>query len=152
MLASTLGAFTHYGKKPCIVVDCGTATTTTCVDADGNFIGTMIAPGFKTAMMALCNNAALLPTMTFDRPKAIIGKNTTDAINAGMYFGYSGLVNGLIHAAKEFMKATYGLEPSQVPVVGTGGYLACVNATGIDHKDNHLVFKGLWELCVRAQS
>ena len=150
MLASTIGAYTHYGQKPCIVVDCGTATTATCVDAFGNFVGTMIAPGFKTAMMALCNNAALLPTMTFDRPRAIIGKNTMDAINAGMYFGYSGLVEGLVKAAKEFMETALGFASQQVPVIGTGGYLSCVGAQGIDHKDDQLVFKGLWEFYMRA--
>ena len=150
MLASTIGAYTHYGKKPCIVVDCGTATTSTCIDPAGNFVGTLIAPGFKTAMVALCNNGALLPTMTFDRPQAIIGKNSMDAINAGMYFGYSGLVEGLIKAAKEFMLAEYALPAHEVPVIGTGGYIACVKAQGIDHQDDQLVFKGLWEFYQRA--
>lgn len=100
-------------KGACIVVDFGTALTFTSIDEDGYIQGVAIAPGIKTAVKALASNAAQLPEIPLELPKSAIGKNTIHAIQAGILYGYIGLVRGLLHQIKS--------ELGECKVIATGG-------------------------------
>ncbi len=115
-LVNTLGAHDRHGGD-LIVVDFGTATTLDVVDADGAYIGGVIAPGVNLSLEALHMAAAALPHVDISRPAHVIGTNTVACMQSGVYWGYIGLVEGIvarIRAERERpMKviATGGLAP-----------------------------------------
>lgn len=115
-LVNAVEAHARWGG-PLIVVDFGTATNFDIVDGDGNFIGGVIATGINLSLKALYEAAALLPRIGVRRPSRVIGKDTVSAMESGIYWGYTGLVEGLVaRIEKEFggkMKviATGGLAP-----------------------------------------
>jgi type III pantothenate kinase len=112
-LANAVAAHQHYGLPACIV-DFGTATTFDAVSKDGEYLGGAIAPGMRISSEALFNRTAKLPKVEIARPPAAIGRNTTHAIQAGLFFGYVGLVEGIVTRFKE------ELGPG-THVIGTGG-------------------------------
>jgi type III pantothenate kinase len=141
ILGAVAGA-TLYGT-PLIVVDFGTATTFTCVNGRGEFIGGAIAPGLGISVDALLSQAARLYRVELLRPPEAIGRNTTTNIQSGVVYGWAGLVDGLV----ERMKAEMGPETM---VVATGGLLSLIaDATrSIKHVDPDLKLHGLrliWE-------
>jgi len=83
-------------KEACIAVDFGTATSFICVDAGGALVGVAIAPGIATAADALAKRTALLPEVTVQAPPRAMGRNTQEAMQSGLIFGYVGLVKELI--------------------------------------------------------
>ncbi len=95
-------------------MDFGTATTFDAIDKDGNYLGGAIAPGMRIASEALFARTAKLPKTDIVRPPSAIGRNTTHAIQSGMFFGYVGLVEGIVTRFKE------ELGP-KTRVIGTGG-------------------------------
>jgi type III pantothenate kinase len=95
LVANAVYAFHHY-KQNCIIVDFGTALTFTTVSAEGMVLGVSIVPGLKTAIKALFSNTAQLPEVPLALPDSAIGKNTITAIQAGIIFGYEGLVKNMI--------------------------------------------------------
>ncbi len=101
-------------KTSTIVIDFGTAITIDIVSKKGEFLGGLILPGIKTSASALNKQTALLPEVEIGRPKKIIGKNSEDAIKAGIYYGTVGSVN---HIIKELSRAHGDLEYT----VATGG-------------------------------
>jgi len=105
-----------------IVVDFGTATTFDVVDRDGAYIGGVIAPGVNLSLEALHMAAAALPHVDVARPDRVIGKNTVECMQAGVFWGYVGLVNGIC----ERIRAEHG---RPMRVIGTGG-LAPLFASG----------------------
>lgn len=105
---------------PCIVVDMGTATTFDVVSARGEFLGGAIAPGLGISAEALFNRAARLPRVDAKRPAKVIGTGTVDNIQIGLYYGYIGLVDGILARMIERMQAD--LPPgAAVDVIATGG-------------------------------
>lgn len=139
-LVNTVGAFTRYGG-PLIILDFGTATTFDVVDAGGNYCGGVIAPGINLSLTALHMAAAQLPRVAVQRPKTVIGKRTVPAMLSGVYWGYVGLIEGLVAR----IKAEYG-EP--MTVIATGG-LAPLFADGtkaIDRLDTEITLWGLAEI------
>jgi type III pantothenate kinase len=112
-LANAVAAQHHYGVPACIV-DFGTATTFDAVSKDGEYLGGAIAPGMHIASEALFTRTAKLPKTEIVRPPAAIGRNTTHAIQAGMFFGYVGMVEGIVTRFKQ------ELGPG-THVIGTGG-------------------------------
>ncbi len=112
-LANAVAAHHHYGLPACIV-DFGTATTFDAVSKDGEYLGGAIAPGMRIASEALFTRTAKLPKIEIARPPSAIGRNTTHAIQAGLFFGYVGLVEGIVTRFKE------ELGPG-THVIGTGG-------------------------------
>ncbi len=112
-LANAVAAYHQYGGPACIV-DFGTATTFDAVSKGGEYLGGAIAPGMRIASEALFTRTAKLPKTEIVRPPAAIGRNTTHAIQAGMFFGYVGLVEGIVTRFKE------ELGPG-THVIGTGG-------------------------------
>jgi type III pantothenate kinase len=94
-VANCVGAFQQYGG-PCIVVDFGTATNFDVVSKQGEFLGGAIAPGVNVAAEALFARAARLPRVEIKRPLKVIGTNTVDNLQIGLFYGHIGLVDGIL--------------------------------------------------------
>lgn len=139
-LVNTVGAFIAHGG-PLIVVDSGTATNFDIVAADGAFEGGVIAPGANLSMQALHAAAARLPRVAIQRPSQIIGKDTVGAMQAGIFWGYVALIEGLIAR----IKAEYG---APMKVIGTGGVASMFEGvtTSIDAFDRDLTIRGMLEI------
>ncbi len=97
-----------------IIIDAGTAITIDGISDKGEFLGGIIAPGVDTASKALHHYTALLPQISIRKPKNVLGKNTEEAINAGIYWGTIGMVNQLILMMREELEC-------QPAVIATGG-------------------------------
>ena len=123
-----------------VVVDFGTATTFDVVSQRGEYQGGAIAPGVMISCEALFLKASKLPRVEiFARPKSIIAKDTISSMNAGIIYGYAGLVDGIVARIKKAM------EDHPPRVIATGG-LACLIASetqSIDMVDDYLTLKGL---------
>ncbi len=91
----------HLYGGPTIVVDFGTATTFDLITAAGEYLGGIIAPGFTVASEALFARAARLPRVDFKRPSHLIGTNTVASIQSGIWYGYLGLIDGVLTRMKE---------------------------------------------------
>ncbi|MEM9810754.1 MAG: type III pantothenate kinase [Pseudomonadota bacterium] len=142
-LVGTVGGFVTYGG-PLIVVDSGTATTFDIVGKDGAFEGGVIAPGIYLSQKALHDAAAQLPRIALKEPSKAIGTNTVSALQSGIFFGYIGLIEGMIAR----IKAEYG---SPMTVVATGGVSSLFEGatSAIDHFDPDLTIRGLREIARR---
>lgn len=136
-IASAVGAWSIYGTE-LIVVDFGTAITFDHISGKGEYLGGAIAPGLSVASDALFSRAARIAKVDIARPSSITGKNTVDSVRAGLYYGFVGLVDGIV----ERMKKTCQKNPK---VVATGGDapLIAKEARTIDATDEFLVLKGL---------
>ncbi|MDF1871376.1 type III pantothenate kinase [Vannielia sp.] len=112
-LVNTAGAFDRHGGD-LIVVDFGTATTFDVVAEDGAYVGGVIAPGVNLSLEALHASAAALPHVDVTKPEKVIGTNTVECMQSGVFWGYVGLVNGVC----DRIKGEYGRE---MRVIATGG-------------------------------
>ncbi|MDC0034027.1 type III pantothenate kinase [Alphaproteobacteria bacterium] len=139
-LVNAASAHWRYGG-PLIVIDFGTATTFDIVDETGNYFGGVIAPGINLSLDALHMAAAKLPRVAVQRPDTVIGKSTIPAMMSGVYWGYVGLIEGLLSR----IQAEFG---SSMTVVATGGLAELfVEATEkIQHLDSDLTLRGLAEI------
>src|SRR5215472_10769152 len=115
-LVNTVAAHASY-KGALIIVDFGTATTFDVVSAKGDYEGGVIAPGVNISAEALHQAAAMLPRVAIERTQAVIGKDTVPAMQSGLYWGYVGLIEGLVAR----IKAEYG---APMTVIATGGLAA----------------------------
>jgi type III pantothenate kinase len=136
-IVNCVAAFERFGG-PCIVVDMGTATTFDVISKKGEFIGGAIAPGLGIAAEALFEHAARLPRVDVKRPAKIIGTSTTDNIQIGLYYGYIGLVDGIL----ERLIAELGPETK---LVATGGMskLIASGSKYLHEVDSMLTLTGL---------
>ena len=136
-LVNTLGAFDRHGGH-CVVVDFGTATNFDVVAEDGAYVGGVIAPGVNTSLEALHMAAAALPHVDVTRPTHAIGTNTVACMQSGIYWGYVGLVEGIVRQIR--------LERDRpMRVIATGG-LAPLFAQGteiFDAVEDDLTMHGL---------
>ncbi|RXV62157.1 type III pantothenate kinase [Roseovarius sp. A46] len=112
-LVNTVAGHDLYGGD-LIIVDFGTATTFDVVARDGAYIGGVIAPGVNLSLQALHEAAAALPHIDVTKPERVIGTNTVDCMQSGIFWGYVGLINGIC----ERIKAERG---RAMKVIGTGG-------------------------------
>ena len=139
-LVNAVGAYVAHGG-PLLVVDSGTATTFDVIGPDGGFEGGVIAPGINLSMQALHEAAAKLPRIAIQRPERSIGRGTVEAMQAGVYYGYIALIEGLIAR----IKAEYG---HPLIVVATGGVASLFEGATdrIDRFDPDLTIRGLLEI------
>jgi len=136
-IVNCAAAHDRYGG-PAVIVDFGTATTFDVVTENAEFIGGVIAPGLNISAEALFARAARLPRVDIRRPDRVIGTNTVVNMQSGIYFGYLGLVDGILARIK--------LEvPNLKRVVATGGLasLFAEDSEHIDDVDPELTLKGL---------
>ena len=142
-IVGAVGGYVTYGG-PLIVVDSGTATTFDVVGADGGFEGGVIAPGVNLSAQALHAAAARLPKIEIMRPGRVIGTDTVTAMQAGIFWGYVALIDGLIDRICE----EHG---GPMTVVATGGVSSLFQGatTRIDHFDPDLTIRGLTEIARR---
>ena len=135
-MADAVAAFERYGG-PTIVVDFGTATNFEVVSARGEYLGGVLFPGLEVSLSALAEHAALLPRVDIAPPRSILGKNTVEQLQAGIFYGFGALVEGVCAKLKQ--------EVGPATVVATGGLASVVlGATAaIDHHEPWLTLYGL---------
>ncbi len=142
-LVNAVGA-RSFIKGALLLVDSGTATTFDLVSSTGEFLGGAIAPGMYLALQALHDAAAKLPRVAIVKPKTTIGTNTVNAMQSGIFWGYVGLIDGLVRRIKS--------EYTEVlTVVGTGGVSPLFSGSSetIDRFDSDLTIRGLLEIFER---
>ncbi|GBQ78439.1 type III pantothenate kinase [Acetobacter malorum] len=138
-LLNGLAAHHLYGG-PLTVIDFGTATTFDVVDAEGSYCGGVIAPGINLSVEALHQAAARLPRIGIGRPAvdSVIGRNTVAAMRSGVFWGYVGLIEGIVERIRQEVGQT-------MKVLATGGLapLFSEGTTVFDHVDSMLTLNGL---------
>lgn len=142
-LLNSLAGHKIYGG-PLVVIDFGTATTFDVVDADGAYLGGIIAPGINLSIEALHRAAARLPRIGIGRPQSVIGRNTVAAMQSGIYWGYVAMIEGMVQR----VQAEQG---GGLKVLATGGLapLVAEGTTVISHIDPDLTLDGLRMLIAR---
>lgn len=136
-IINCIAAHDAYGG-PTVIVDFGTATTFDLVTADATYVGGVIAPGLNISAEALFARAARLPRVDIRKPDRVIGTNTVVNMQSGIYYGYLGLVDGILSRMKQEV-------PEIQRVVATGGLadLFAAESEHIDEVDGDLTLRGL---------
>src|SRR3984885_13747078 len=147
-IVNGVAAFDKYGG-PCVIVDFGTATTFDCVSVKGEYLGGVICPGIGISADALFQRTARLPRVEIRKPARVIGTNTVGSLQSGLYYGYLGLVDGIL----ELLLAELGKETK---VVATGGLGPMIGSGSkyIKQIDDFLTLEGIriiWERNVAAR-
>ncbi|MDR3773038.1 MAG: type III pantothenate kinase [Terracidiphilus sp.] len=141
-LCDSIAAFEKYGG-PCIVVDFGTATKFEVISARGEYLGGAIAPGLGLSAEALFSRAARLSRVDIKRPAKVIGTNTIGHLQTGLYYGYIGLVDGILDRIVAELATA---EPVQKPRIIASGIMAHMIAPDSRHIaeiDDMLTLDGL---------
>jgi type III pantothenate kinase len=136
-IVNAVAAYERY-KQGCVIVDFGTATTFDLVTPKGEYVGGAIAPGITTSADALYEAAAKLPRVEIARPSSVVGRNTVASMQAGLYYGYVGLVDEIVS------RMTKSVD-HPVKVVATGGLapLIAKDSRTIEEADEMLTLDGL---------
>jgi type III pantothenate kinase len=145
-IVNGIGAYERYGResgRPVIVVDFGTATTFDAITAKGEYLGGVICPGIQISADALFQRAARLPRVDVQKPAHVIGRTTVESMESGLFYGYVGLIEGLVARIRGELGA-------DAVSVATGGLADVISpeTTAIQHVDPELTLRGLrivWE-------
>jgi type III pantothenate kinase len=140
-LVNGVAAFARYGG-PCIVVDFGTATTFDVISAKGEYLGGVIAPGLAISAEALFSRAARLSRVDVKKPAKVVGTNTVAHMQSGLYYGYIGLVDGIL---QRILNETQIADSPQPRIVATGGLARLIvdDSKFIETVDDMLTLDGL---------
>lgn len=136
-IVNAVAAYEIYGGD-LIIIDFGTATTFDYISPEGEYEGGAIAPGITVSSEALFNKAAKLPRVDLKVPRTVIGKETVTSMQAGIMFGYAGLVDGIV----ERMKKEAGTNPRVIATGGLADVMASIART-IDEVNHLLTLEGL---------
>jgi type III pantothenate kinase len=125
-------------QRPVIIVDFGTALTFTVINENGKVLGVNIVPGIKTAIKSLFSSTSKLPEVALKVPESAIGKNTIHAIQAGIFYGYSSLIKGMLETISQEAKLEF-------KIIATGGLSAVLTPLEktFDEVDRNLTLEGL---------
>jgi type III pantothenate kinase len=145
-IVNGVGAWERFGRaraRPMIVVDFGTATTFDAISANGEYLGGAICPGVQISADALFQRAARLPRIDVRKPSHIVGRTTVGAMESGLFYGYVGMVEGLVKRMSDELGG-------HVVCVATGGLASVIapETSLIHHVDPDLTLHGLrlvWE-------
>jgi type III pantothenate kinase len=145
-IVNAVAGFEKY-KQDLIIVDFGTATTFDYVSRKGEYMGGCIAPGIMISSEALFERAAKLPRVELSKPKTVVGKDTVSSMQAGIMYGYAGLVDGICERIKAEVK-------SDPLVIGTGGLARIVapETRSIKVVDDMLTLEGLRIIYLRNKT
>jgi type III pantothenate kinase len=140
LVANGVSAFQKFGNRT-MVIDFGTAITFTTIGGNSEILGVAIAPGLQTAVSALAGKTAQLPQIHLATPPSILGDNTVHAIQAGIVYGYAGLVDSIIERTQIELN-------EKLTVVATGGLSSLVAplTKNIKTIDNMLTLDGLYHI------
>jgi len=143
-IANSVGVCQRYGT-PAIVVDFGTATTFDVITRRGEYAGGLIAPGLRISADALFARAARLPRVELSRPNTLVGRNTIDSMRSGIFYGYLGLVDGILQRLLARMAEDAAPGDPEVTVVATGGLAGEIvpHSPLIGQEDAHITLHGL---------
>jgi type III pantothenate kinase len=136
-IVNAVAAFEKYGG-PCVVVDFGTATTFDCVSGKGEYLGGVICPGIGISADALFQRTARLPRVEIRKPARVIGSNTVGSLQSGLYYGYLGLVDGIL----ELLLGEMGKETKCIATGGLGAMIG-TGSKYIKNVDDSLTLDGL---------
>ena len=136
-IVNAVAAFEKYGG-PCVIVDFGTATTFDCVSKKGEYMGGVICPGIGISADALFQRTARLPRVEIRKPARMIGSNTVGSLQSGLYYGYLGLVDGILERLVDELGA-------ETRVIATGGLGSLIGTAShfIKDVDEFLTLEGL---------
>ncbi|MDH3442551.1 MAG: type III pantothenate kinase [Deltaproteobacteria bacterium] len=136
-IVNGIAAYEKY-RDTCVIVDFGTATTIDLISQKGEYVGGAIAPGLLIALEALVQRASKLPRIEVVKPLEVIGKNTVSSIQAGIFFGYAGLVDGIVRRIQDEQGV-------HCKVVATGGLASLISSecSTISDVDEFLTLDGL---------
>ncbi len=140
IIADSVSAIRRYGKgTPIICIDFGTATTFDIINENGELIGVVISPGIKGSLDSLVNATASLPSIELETPPSIIAKNTVNCMQAGIVYGFAGLVDNIVAKIKKEL----GREDTKVIATGGLGKIIHRESSSIDRFDETLTLRGL---------
>jgi type III pantothenate kinase len=145
-LVNGVAAYEAYGRErgtPLVVLDFGTATTFDAISARGEYLGGVICPGIQISADALFQRAARLPRIDVRKPANVVGRTTVESMQSGLFFGYVGMVEGLVHRLRRELGG-------QAFCVATGGLAEVISPETdvVDAVDRDLTMQGLrliWE-------
>lgn len=139
-IVNSVAAYNKYGgEKPVICIDFGTATTINVITEKGELIGGVIAPGIKSSLDSLVNGTAKLPNIELELPGKVICKDTITNMQAGLLYGFAGLVEYLVRKTKKEL----GNKDAVVVATGGLGEIISKEAKCIDYSDRGLTLEGL---------
>ena len=140
LVANAVAAFQKFGNLT-MIIDFGTALTFTTIGKDSSILGVAIAPGLQTAVSALAGKTAQLPQIHLTPPPSVLGENTIHAIQAGVVYGFTGLVDSIIERTQNELN-------EKLTVVGTGGLSSVIAplTKNIQITDEMLTLDGLFHI------
>jgi type III pantothenate kinase len=142
-IVNAVAAWEKYGRRagvPLIVVDFGTGTTFDVISGEGEYLGGVICPGINISAEALFTRAARLPRVDVRKPPVVIGQNTVNAMQSGLFFGYVEMVDGLVRRIRAELAGG-----AAAVVLATGGLAGVISgeSAAIQHVDDNLTLDGL---------